>query len=320
MESQTVGVAGLGFLGRGIAACLLGHGFRVIAFTRREPTHAEAREYIGRAIEDLVELAGFPQELRGQWGARYEPVTSLGPLGRAGFVIESVVEDMEAKREVFDQLEAALGSEVPVASNTSALPITHLQRGRKHPERFLGMHWAEPAHATRFMELIRGERTSDAAFEAAARLAKAIGKEPCLVEKDMPAFLVNRIGYAMYREALNVLEMGIADVETIDRSCRNALGLFATMCGPFRWMDLSGGPALYGKAMRGVLPSLSNATELPEALRKLVDADARGTANRRGFYEYTEEEARQWEELFHRHAWRVREMLNDYFPLDTARE
>jgi 3-hydroxybutyryl-CoA dehydrogenase len=211
-----------------------------------------------------------------------------------------------------------VAADVPIASNTSALPISHLQRGRKHPERFLGMHWAEPAHATRFMELIRGEHTSDTAFQAAAQLAKAIGKEPCLVEKDVPAFIANRIGYAMYREALNILEMGVADAETIDRSCRNALGLWATICGPLRWMDLTGGPAAYAKAIRAVLPSLSNATELPKTLQDLVDSDAQGIANGRGFYEYNEEQARQWEELFLEHAWTIRELMNRYFPLEGS--
>lgn len=180
------------------------------------------------------------------------------------------------------------------------------------------MHWAEPAHATRFMELIRGEHTSDTAFQAAAQLAKAIGKEPCLVQKDVPAFIANRIGYAMYREALNILELGVADAETIDRSCRNALGLWATICGPLRWMDLTGGPAAYAKAIRAVLPSLSNAIELPKTLQDLVDSDARGIANGRGFYEYNEEQARQWEELFLEHAWTIRELMNRYFPLEGS--
>ena len=139
-----------------------------------------------------------------------------------------------------------------------------------------------------------------------------------MVEKDVPAFIVNRIGYAMYREAVNVLEMGVADVETIDRSVRNALGLWATMCGPFRWMDLTGGPALYGKAIEGVLPSLSNATELPKTLQDLREADARGIANGHGFYEYTEEETQRWEALLRRHAWTVRELMNEYFPLDES--
>ncbi|MHB8899537.1 MAG: 3-hydroxyacyl-CoA dehydrogenase family protein [Thermoguttaceae bacterium] len=316
MEIKTVGVAGLGLLGRGIAACLLGHGFRVVAFTRREATHDEARHYIGRAMGDLVERAGFTPGLLDEWAGRYEPVTSLEPMGDCDFLIESVIEDMGSKQEVFDRLESLVRAEVVIASNTSALPISHLQRGRKHPERFLGMHWAEPAHATRFLEIIRGEQTSDAAFETAARLARAIGKDPSMVEKDVPAFVVNRIGYAMYREAFHILEMGVADVETIDRSVRNALGLWATMCGPFRWMDLTGGPALYGKAIEGVLPSLSNATELPAMMKELRESDARGIANGHGFYQYTEEEARRWEELFRRHAWTVRDLMNQYFPLD----
>jgi 3-hydroxybutyryl-CoA dehydrogenase len=316
---RTIGVAGLGLLGRGIAACLLGHGFRVIAFTRQESTHTEARKYIARAIGDLIQRAGFPASLAHEWLERFVPVRSCEPLAECEFLIESVLEDIAAKHELYDQIESLVGPAVPIASNTSALPISRLQQGRRHPERILGMHWAEPAHATRFMEIVRGEQTSDAAIAAAVNLAKSIGKEPSLVMKDVPAFIVNRLGYAMYREALNLLEMGVADVETIDRSCRNALGLWATMCGPFRWIDLTGGPALYAKAMAGVLPTLSNAAQLGEPMQGLADADARGIANRRGFYEYTDEEARRWEELLREHAWTVRELMNKYFPLEGGR-
>jgi 3-hydroxybutyryl-CoA dehydrogenase len=316
MQIRSVGVAGLGLLGRGIAACLLAHGCRVIGLTRSGATHAAARDYIDRAIGDLIEQAGFPDSLSSEWPTRYTPVDSAEAFADCDLVIESVVEDLAAKREIFDQIEAVVGAEVPIASNTSAVPISLLQEGRRHPERFLGMHWAEPAHATRFMELIRGQKTADGPFQATAEFARRIGKEPSLVERDVPAFIVNRIGYAMYREAMYILEEGIADVESIDRSCRNALGGWATMCGPLRWIDLSGGPALYARAMERVLPTLSNASEVPPTLRKLRDADARGTANGRGFYEYTEEGAARWEELFRRHAWTVRKILDDYFPLE----
>jgi 3-hydroxybutyryl-CoA dehydrogenase len=317
MAVQTIGVAGLGLLGRGIAACLLGHGVRVIAFTRRQETHEAARRYIAQAIGDLVDRAGFPAALRDEWPERYLPVERCSEFASCDFVIESVVEDAGAKREIFDELEAVVGPDVPIASNTSALPISQLQRDRKHAERFLGMHWAEPAHATRFMELIRGEQTSEAAFQKAAELARSVGKEPSLVQKDVPAFVVNRLGYAMYREAMHLVETGVADIETVDRSFRNALGLWSTLCGPFRWMDLTGGPALYAGAIQGVLPSLSNATEIPERLRQLTADDARGIANGHGFYEYTEEEAHHWEELFREHAWAVRALMDKYFPLKT---
>ena len=131
------------------------------------------------------------------------------------------------------EIEAVVAADVPIASNTSALPITTLQEGRLHPERFLGMHWAEPAYATRFLELIRGQHTSDAAMTKANSLATALGKEPCVVAKDVPGFIVNRLGYAMYREAVNMLESGVADAATIDRAFRNACGIWASLCGPF---------------------------------------------------------------------------------------
>jgi len=318
MDVQIVGVAGLGLLGRGIAACLLAHGFRVIGFTRRPSTRADARRYISEAIRDLIDRAGFPEALADEWPDRYTPVDTCERFAPCDFVIESIVEDPVAKREIFDQIEAVIRPEVPVASNTSSLPITTLAHDRKHPERFVGMHWAEPAHATRFMELIRGERTSDAVFRAAAQLARRIGKEPSLMEKELPGFIVNRIGYAMYREALHLLASGVADVETIDRSCRNALGMWAALCGPFRWIDLTGGPALYGRAQQRVWPTLSNATEIPGVLEDLIESDARGIANGRGFYRYSEEEAKRWEELYREHVWTVRELMNKYCPPDDS--
>lgn len=316
MQIQTVGVAGLGLLGRGIAACFLAHGFRVIGFTRRETSHREARNYIATALEELILRAHFPQSLRDKWQSRYTEVSTAAGFSDCDFVIESVTEELSAKESLFNQLEAVIRAGVPVASNTSSIPITQLQTERLQPERFVGMHWAEPAYSTRFLELVRGDLTSEATFEAAEALAWRIGKEPALVQKDVPAFIVNRLGYAMYREAMHILELGVADVETIDRSFRNACGLWATICGPFRWIDLTGGPALYGKALQRVLPTLSDATELPDALKTLMEDDARGIVNGRGFYRYTEEESRYWQNLVHEHAWKVRALMDAYFPLD----
>lgn len=315
MTFDPIGVAGLGLLGRGIAACLLAHGFRVIAFTTGADTHERARAYINAAIRELIEKAGFPASLVDDWRERYTEAASLSQFAECRFVVESVVEDLEIKRSVYDDLEAAIGVDVPIASNTSAIPISVLQSQRKYPERILGMHWAEPAYATRFLELIRGDRTADEAFESAAALARLIGKEPALVQKDVPGFIVNRLGYAMYREALHLLESGVADVETIDRSFRNACGLWATLCGPFRWMDITGGPALYAKAMAGVLGNLANSAELPRTLQEMQHNDDRGVMNGRGFYQYAEGDVERWEKLLHEHAWAVRKLQEQYHPL-----
>lgn len=314
MENATVGVAGLGLLGRGIVSCLLAHGLNVVAFTPVAEEFAIARAAIQTAIEELVERAGFPPSLRETWQQRYTEATTVQSFTGCSFVIESIVEDAAAKQSLFASLEQIIGTDIPIASNTSALPISLLQQHCLHPERILGMHWAEPAHATRFLELIRGEQTSDAAMQAATALASSIGKDPCIVQKDIPGFIANRIGYAMYREACHLLETGVADAATIDRSFRNSVGLWASVCGPFQWIDLTGGPALYGKAMSAVLPSLSNETEIPQPLRAKMDAQQTGIRSGEGFYTYTPDEVHQAEQRYRDQAWRVHSIGADCEP------
>lgn len=307
---RTIGVAGLGLLGRGIAACLLSTGFRVIGYTRGNDTRAEARKYVAAAIDDLVRRGGMPASLREEWPARYVEATRVAEFAPCDFVIESVFEDLDAKVTLFDEIEAVVGTAIPIASNTSALPISTLQRGRKQPERFIGTHWAEPCHLTRFLEVIRGEQTNDATADAAMELARQAGKDPSLVRKDVEGFIVNRIGYAMYREAFWLLENGVADVETIDRSFRNAISVWGNIAGPFRWMDLSGIPA-YAAVMKRLFPQLSNATEVPAAMRQVVESGAKGISNGRGFYEYTPEEAQRWERILIENVWRVRDLQRE---------
>jgi 3-hydroxybutyryl-CoA dehydrogenase len=307
---QTIGVAGLGFLGRGIAACLLASGFRVIGYTLGDDARVEARKHITSAINDLVTRGGLPASLRDAWPNRYVEAKGVAELAASDFVIESIFEDLDAKVKLFDEIEAVVGAAVPIASNTSALPISALQRGRKHPERFIGTHWAEPCHLTRFMEVVRGEQTNDATADAAMELAKQAGKDPALVNKDVEGFIVNRMGYAIYREAFWLLENGVADVETIDRAFRNAICVFANIAGPFRWMDLSGIPA-YAAVMKRLWPQLSTATEVPETMRRVVESGAKGISNGRGFYQYTPEEAERWERVLIENVWRVRELQRD---------
>lgn len=309
---KKIGVAGLGLMGRGIAACLLSRGFAVIGFTIGQESFREARKHIEWAIEQLIERAGLATEVRRQWSGNYSEATSLGDFARCDFVIESVTEDLQIKQSVFDELEGSLGADVPIASNTSSMPISLLQKDRKHPQRFIGMHWAEPCHATRFLEVVRGGQTDDATVDATLALGKLAGKDPSLVKKDVEGFIVNRIGYAMYREAFWLLENGVADIETIDRSFRNAMSVWANIAGPFRWMDLSGLPA-YAAVMKRLWPQLSCAKEVPALMTQLVDQGARGISNGKGFYDYTPQEAREWEQRLSENVWKVRQMMAELF-------
>jgi 3-hydroxybutyryl-CoA dehydrogenase len=320
MSHERIAVVGMGLLGRGITACLLGHGFEVVALARSEERHKEARPQIEKMVGELVDLAGFDLNLREEWPARFTQATGFESLRDCSFVIESVLEDLAVKGDVFRRVEEVASAETVIASNSSAIPISALQLHCQRPERLIGMHWAEPAHATRFVEVVRGEETSDAALHRTMDLARRLGKDPSLCRKEISGFIVNRIGYAMYREALNLVEEGVADFETIDQAISNTLGLWATLCGPFRWIDLTGGPELYRKAMEPVLPTLSKAETPSAIIKELGDAGARGVSNGRGFYNYTDEEAERWEELYRRHAWHVYKLQNEYALLKAGQQ
>ncbi|MES2391620.1 MAG: 3-hydroxyacyl-CoA dehydrogenase family protein [Acidobacteriota bacterium] len=309
MNIRRVGVVGLGLLGRGITASLLARGLEVIVYDREPAMQQEIVPYLEGVMREIAEHRADCAAACARWREHFTWAAGLESFAGCDLVIESVSELLALKRELLLQMEAIVGADVPLASNTSALPITEIQRGFAHPERVLGMHWAEPAFATRFLELIGGDETSAAVLERMVAFGKSLGKEPCVVN-DIPGFIVNRIGYAKYREAMNLLESGVADAATIDRAYRNAAGLWASFCGPFRWIDITGGAELYARAMKRVLPELSNTTEVPVALarqaeldREAVAADGAGAAT--GFYGETPELKQAWLELLHRQAWEI---------------
>jgi 3-hydroxybutyryl-CoA dehydrogenase len=320
IKLDPVGVIGLGLLGRGITASLLSAGFCVVAFDEQQEACEQARAYIEDAILELTQHNCISLEFASSWPERYSLGSSIDSFKECAFIIESVSEAIAVKRQVYDEIEAIVGSEVPIASNTSAVPVKILQHGRRNPARFLGMHWSEPAYATRFMEIIRGEHTSEETLQAAMELGRRTGKDPCIVNQDIPGFIGNRLGYALYREALHLLEVGAGDVDTIDRAFRNGCGLWATLCGPFRWIDITGGPKAYADAMTGVLSTLSASPELPQLLIEKQGNGERGTINGRGFYTYGPEDVERWQKLLHEHAWEIRRLQEHYYPLSEPCE
>ncbi len=311
-----IGVVGLGLLGRGIAACFVAHGFRVIGFTRPATGFESARRYIPAALDELmahqIPLPISPAE----WRNYYSEAESLAAFADCDFVIESIPEDFDAKVTLFREIESVIGPNIPLATNTSALPITSLQKHLTRPNRFIGMHWAEPCHVTRFLEIIRGEQTDDATADAVMRVARSLRKDPALVQKDINGFIVNRIGYAMYREALFLLEKGVADIETIDRTFRNVIGLWGTVMGPFRWMDLTGLKS-YAAAMEKMLPTLSTEKNVPKFMRDLVAEGHNGVFTGKGFYEYTPQEIEYWQKLYRDQVWAITQFHEQHFPVQA---
>lgn len=269
-------------MGAGIVTCLLQHGFDVIA---SEP---DRTRWASVAPSDRFVLV--------------EDVSGLAPCQ---LVIETITEDLRAKETLFARLEEHLGLATPIASNTSGYPISLLQSGKQRPERFVGMHWTSPPESTSFLEIIRGAQTNDETVKQVWDLAIALEKTPGIVHKDLPGFVANRLAYALYREAIHLLEEGVADVETIDQLCRDSLGLWTPVAGPFRWMDITGGPALYAKVMETILPTLDSDPDLPSTMRGMQDGAKRGSQGGEGFYRYGPDDDAAWQAKLRRHALKV---------------
>jgi 3-hydroxybutyryl-CoA dehydrogenase len=293
-DINPVGIVGLGLLGRGIATCLLANGFTVRAYNRTARRAGAAVDHIGAALREMVRRKVLSRGAAADWRKRFALVSSPGELGNCAVVIESVKEDLKLKREIFRQLESSMRPAAVIASNTSSIPISILQKGRRHPERFIGMHWDEPAEIMRYLEIIPGRQTSADTISITRRLGEACGKEPSALNVDIRGFVSNRMMYAMMREAFYLVESGVADLPTVDPSFRNDIGWWATIAGPFRWMDLTGIPA-YETVAKGLFPKLCNARSVSKVIGDVVASGANGISNAKGFYKYSKAAAKQWE-------------------------
>jgi 3-hydroxybutyryl-CoA dehydrogenase len=304
------GVIGLGLMGHSIIACLLAAGHRVLAVTRSLARHRNTRRHVLELLREMKReglLKADPRALI----SNLKLSEDYADLAGCGIVIESILEDIETKKDAYRRTEAAIEPDAIIASNTSSIPLSLLQQDAIRPERFVGLHWDEPAHVTRFMEVISGERTNPKCAERAVALARLWGKEPSLVRRDVRGFITNRISYAMFREACHLVDSGVATVEDVDRSLRNDVGWWIPFAGPFRYMDLMGCEGYY-RVARDLLPELSTSPEIPALMRRVVESGGRGIANGCGYYKYTPAQAKRWERLFLKFNYEIRRLAMKY--------
>jgi 3-hydroxybutyryl-CoA dehydrogenase len=311
-----IGVVGLGLMGCSISACLLLAGHKVVSVAPISDDLKHAEKRIANHLEKSYK-EGMIGMTPGFYFQNLVITEDYSGLANCAVVIECTIENIEIKKEVYAKIEAAISSGALITSNTSAIPISILQKQTQYPARFFGLHWAEPSHTTRFLEIICGEQSDMKLGEYLYNLSRKWNKEPTLVRKDIRGFIANRLMYAMYREAFHLVENGYATVEDVDRACRNNAGYWMTLVGVFRWMDLTGIPA-YHTVMKDLFPVLCNQTTIPKLIDDIVKAGGRGVTNAKGFYDYTEAEAKLWEETFTEFSYEIRKLALKY-PIDVVK-
>lgn len=312
-ESNEVGIVGLGLMGCSIAAALLMQGYKVIAVAPLKLDLDQAPDRILHALNEAFKQGIHDHDVA-TLKLNVVYTQNYADLRNCFIVSECVVENVEIKKTIYALIESSVSDQAVITTNTSAIPITLLQKWVAHPERFLGMHWAEPAFTTPFLEIICGPQSNINLAEAVYQIASSWGKEPTLVRKDIRGFITNRLMYAMFREGFNLVENGYASIEDVDRACRNDAGYWMTFCGMFRFMDLTGLQA-YHHVIKDLFPTLSNQTAMPPLIEAIAKEGGNGITNGHGFYKYTKEEAAEWEKAFEEFSYDINTLSRKY-PID----
>jgi 3-hydroxybutyryl-CoA dehydrogenase len=282
MRIRKIGVVGAGTMGAGIAQVCLGGGFEVVVREVADEFLDAGLARVRAGLDKWVEKGVVEAEAADGMRAALSGTTELADLFDCDLVIEAIVEDLEAKSDVFRALDAGCPAGTVLASNTSSISITRLAAATSRPEQVVGMHFFNPVPLMKLVEIVRGEATSDAVHALIAGLAEQLQKTAVTVA-DFPGFVSNRVLMPMINEAVFCLQEGVATADDIDAVMK--LGM-AHPLGPLRLADMIGLDvclAIMEVLHRGYGDSKYRPCPL---LRRKVDAGHTGRKAGRGFYEY----------------------------------
>jgi 3-hydroxybutyryl-CoA dehydrogenase len=282
MSSRRIAVIGSGTMGSGIAQVFAQSGFPVTLQDVSPPALDRARAGIEKSLAKFVEKGKLSADDRDATLGRLTTAATLDALASADYVVEAIVEDVDAKRSLFARLDQIVKPEVVLASNTSSISLTLIGAATKRPDKVLGMHFMNPVPLMTLVELIRGQATSDESMATATALTKALGKVP-VEAADYPGFIANRILMPMINEAFFALMEGVGTPDAIDTVMK--LGMNHPM-GPLALADLIGLDTCLA-----ILEVLHDGIGDPKyrpcpLLRKYVAAGWLGRKSGRGFYTY----------------------------------
>ncbi len=285
MKKKFLGVIGSGTMGSGIAQLAATHNWDIVVLDK-DPTQiktAESKIYSG--LEKLKEKGKITAEAIENITQKIKYSQDISELADCSIVIEAIIEDISIKKKLFAELESVVSKECILATNTSSLSVASISAACKLPERFLGIHFFNPAHIMPLVEIVSSISTDSAIAKTARGIVDSWGK--CTVEaKDTPGFIVNRVARPFYGEALRIYDEGIADIPTIDWAIKE-LGGFRM--GPFELMDFIGNDVNY-KVTEAVFEQFYYDPRYKPSLtqKRLFESGRFGRKSGRGYYNYAE--------------------------------
>jgi 3-hydroxybutyryl-CoA dehydrogenase len=285
-EKTHIGVLGAGLMGHGIAQVFAVKGCDVAIYDCDEKTLAASLDRVRSNLDLFMRLGLVKDDEIEPVLKRIRLANSMEEMCRdRTFIIEAVSENLVVKRRVFAEMEQIVPPETILASNTSAIQISKIAEGLLHPERVLGTHFWNPPHIVPCVEVIKADQTANDVCEAVYQLIQQVGKTPVRVLKDVPGFLGNRMQHALWREAIKLVENGIASAEDVDKVVKSAFGLRLAFLGPLETADLAG-LDLTHQVHADLLQHLDRSTAPSQLLEEKLKQGETGAKSGRGFYNW----------------------------------
>ncbi|KUE88049.1 MULTISPECIES: 3-hydroxyacyl-CoA dehydrogenase family protein [Cupriavidus] len=279
---QTVGVAGAGTMGAGIAIVAARAGFRTIVFDMRQEALDRARGQTEAFLTRSEQRGKLPAGAAAAAMQRWKGTTELSGLAECDLIIEAIFEDLSVKHQLFGKLNEVCQPSTIFASNTSTISITQIAGGSGRPDCFVGMHFCLPAQLMKLIEMSPGLATSDDTFQKAWAFAQAMGQKP-VATQDTPGFILNYFLIPFNNDAIRLVEQGVAEPADIDVAIKTAMGY---PMGPLELLDLVGMDTqkLLCEAMHGLTHEPRAAC--PPLVRRMIAANRLGKKTGQGFRTY----------------------------------
>lgn len=286
-DVRQIAVVGAGIMGHGIAQICAQAGSKVTLIDSNVQVIGTARERIENSVAMLRRDGLLSTEKADHVIENLSFQTSLQEAGSADIVFEVVPEKIEFKQPLFEQLDNLCRSDAIFATNTSAIPISRLAKFSRLPQRVIGTHFYNPAQLIPLVEVITTDKTSPAVLDLMMNFLATAGKKPVHVKKDIPGFIGNRLQHAIAREAMSLVQKGVATAEEVDAVVKNSIALRMLFSGPLEQRDLNGLDT-HIAITSTLFPDLEDAKEAPQLLREKVARGELGLKTGKGFYDWTD--------------------------------